>query len=808
MQIKNKLFLIIFYLLSLCLFNASIYAEEFDITAKEVIVEKDKEVLIGKGSVIVRDSEGKIIFADKITYKKSKEFLIAEGNVKIDDSEGNIINTNKATYDKIKDEITTFDSTELILKEGYKLSGKNIFYNTAKKLLQSDENSILSDIDGNVIEISMFQYDIKNYLFSSIGKIKILDVNKNKYFFKEIYVDTKKKEMIGSDISVVLDQENFGVSKESDPRFVANDIFVANNKTTLSKGVFTVCQKRDDQCPPWSLKAKKIIHDQTKKNIYYEHATLKVYDIPIFYFPKFFHPDPTVKRQSGFLFPYYTTSTTAGNGFGLPYYWAINNDKDFTFSPKYYANEHMLFLNEYRQAFKNGFLTFDTGYTEGFKNTSSTKTGGSRNHVFANLDLNLNQDESYDSNLTVKVQRTSNDTYFRNHNINTALVDSENTNLENEIEYNFAKDDMFVNVTGTMYENLRTDSNARYEYILPNIMFGKTFFTEKFGSFDFKSNALYNNYDVNKHKTFLTNDVIWKPSNRITKKGFVNSLEGMFRNTNYKAKETSDYKNAGTINEAQGVLAYKSSLPLKKDGINYSNLFSPNFMLRYAPGHMRDIRAKDVALNHTNLYALNKTSEIESGLSAILGFDFKTNEKNADGVEREKLSLSLGQVFNSEKNKDIPSKSSLDQRMSDVVGEINYNFSEIGKIDYKFSVDHNFNDLNYNEISTELNFGLVQFNLDYLEENNHVGSEHYASSGISLSFNEHNKLSFSTKKNFKTDSTELYDVGYQYEIDCLTAGLVYRREFYQDSDLEPNNTFMFTLTFVPFGSVNTPSQNQ
>ena len=40
------------------------------------------------------------------------------------------------------------------------------------------------------------------------------------------------------------------------------------------------------------------------------------------------------------------------------------------------------------------------------------------------------------------------------------------------------------------------------------------------------------------------------------------------------------------------------------------------------------------------------------------------------------------------------------------------------------------------------------------------------------------------KKNFKTDSTELYDLSYQYEIDCLSAGLVYRREFYHDSDIE------------------------
>ena len=39
----------------------------------------------------------------------------------------------------------------------------------------------------------MFQYHIEKNLFSSIGKIKIIDINKNKYFFKELHVDTKKK---------------------------------------------------------------------------------------------------------------------------------------------------------------------------------------------------------------------------------------------------------------------------------------------------------------------------------------------------------------------------------------------------------------------------------------------------------------------------------------------------------------------------------------------------------------------------------------------------------------------------------------
>ena len=127
--------------------------------------------------------------------------------------------------------------------------------------------------------------------------------------------------------------------------------------------------------------------------------------------------------------PFFTNSTTVGAGFALPYYWAISGNKDLTFSPKIYTKENVLFLNEYRQAFRNGFFTLDTSYTEGYKNTSSTKTTGSRNHIFADFNLNFNQDESYQSNLHLKIQRTSNDTYFKKHDINTALVAVSYTHL-------------------------------------------------------------------------------------------------------------------------------------------------------------------------------------------------------------------------------------------------------------------------------------------------------------------------------------------------------------------------------------------
>jgi len=809
MLIKNKIILIILCVLSFILSGLNLYADEFDISALEISVDNKNNIITGKGSVVVTDKSGKIIKAEKATYKKSNEFLIAEGSVEVYDNEGNILKTDKITYDKKIDVIIAFDNSELKINEGYKLLSNKIFYNNSKKIISSNQSSTLSDIDGNIVFLDMFEYQLEKNLFSSLGKIKVIDIKKNKYFFKELHVDTKKREMIGSDVSVILDQENFGVSKENDPRFVANDIFISKNKSTLSKGVFTVCKKRGDKCPPWSLRAKKIKHDKAKKTIYYENATLKVYNIPIFYFPRFYHPDPTVKRQSGFLVPFFSDSTALGTGFGLPYYWAISHDKDITFTPKIYAKENILFLNEYRQAFRNSFLTLDTSYTEGYKETSASKTEGSRNHVFAELDIDLSKNKSYESNLFFKLQKTSNDTYFKIHDINTTLVDSENVNLVNKVNYNFSKDDIYLNISGAMHEDLSKKSNAKYEYILPNILFGKSFLSEKFGTLDFKSNALYKNYKVNKHIASVTNDIIWTPGEKINKKGFINSLTGMITNTNYEATNTTDYKTTGTINELSGVLSFKSSLPLKKEGSDFSNVFSPTLMFRYAPGHMRDLSGEDISLKYNNLYSVNKTSIIEDGLSAIIGFDFKKNTKEKNGNTSEKYSVSMGQIFNLKENKDMPTGSSLDQKTSDIVGKINYNFSEIGNINYKFSLEDNLNNLNYNEISTNLSFGKVGFNLSYLEERNYIGKEHYINSGISLNFNDKNKFSFETKKNFKTDSTELYDISYQYINDCLTAGLVFRREFYEDSDsdIEPNDSLMFKITFVPFTGINTPAIN-
>ena len=64
-----------------------------------------------------------------------------------------------------------------------------------------------------------------------------------------------------------------------------------------------------------------------------------------------------------------------------------------------------------------------------------------------------------------------------------------------------------------------------------------------------------------------------------------------------------------------------------------------------------------------------------------------------------------------------------------------------------------------------------------------------------------------TKRNLITNSAEYYNLSYEYINDCLRAGLVYRREFYDDSELEAENSLMFKITFVPFGDISSPGFN-
>ena len=120
------------------------------------------------------------------------------------------------------------------------------------------------------------------------------------------------------------------------------------------------------------MEAEKITHDKINKDMIYKNAVLKIYDIPILYFPKFFHPDPTVDRRTGFLRPQLNSSNTLGSSIFVPYFVALDDDKDFTFKPTIFEDKVIL-QNEYRKVTENSSLISDFSLTKGYVSSNDNK---------------------------------------------------------------------------------------------------------------------------------------------------------------------------------------------------------------------------------------------------------------------------------------------------------------------------------------------------------------------------------------------------------------------------------------------------
>ena len=64
------------------------------------------------------------------------------------------------------------------------------------------------------------------------------------------------------------------------------------------------------------------------------------------------------------------------------------------------------------------------------------------------------------------------------------------------------------------------------------------------------------------------------------------------------------------------------------------------------------------------------------------------------------------------------------------------------------------------------------------------------------------------EKNRKNNLTEFYNLIYEYKNDCLVASLKYNKEYYNDSDLKPEEQLFFSISIVPFGKVDSININQ
>ena len=75
--------------------------------------------------------------------------------------------------------------------------------------------------------------------------------------------------------------------------------------------------RKDDKCPPWTIQATEMLHDNKRKP-FYDNAIVKVYDIPIFYIPRL-SSDQSVEEDLDFA-TFIFRLQKFGSGMSIPYF--------------------------------------------------------------------------------------------------------------------------------------------------------------------------------------------------------------------------------------------------------------------------------------------------------------------------------------------------------------------------------------------------------------------------------------------------------------------------------------------------------
>jgi LPS-assembly protein len=772
------------------------FSQEFIFKTKKIeITESGKLIIATYGKAVSIDGDLEIS-ADKFKYDKNKNILNVNGNGSILKKSQNLkIFFNDAIIDQNNSIIQANGNVKILNNENnLKIVSDSIFYNQNQNYIKSDTKTNIQDSYQNYYLVDRFFYEINKDLVK-VENLLYRDFQNNELRTSIAYINTKTNRLFGKDISV--DLNNKILENKNEPRLKGNSIINDDEYSKINKGIFTTCKKRDG-CPPWQLSADKIQHDKKKKIIKYENAVLRIYDVPVMYFPKFFHPDPTVKRQSGFLIPSFNNSNNSSNYLNVPYFLAVAENKDFTFSPRFYSNNKFLFQTEYRQVgLRSDHIANFSFFKENNKNLN--------NHFFYKFDKILSFKNFEESQLDFKLQQTSDQTYIKKNKIDSELIDNENI-MENSLNLSLYSNDFSIDIETTAYENLSKTQSDKYEFIFPKIDFVKKIpnKTSLNGDFSFSSENLVRNYNTNIFENSNINDLIFSSYPKISNLGFYNNYEFKIKNSNTYGKKSEIFKNKES-SYVSGLLQLNSSLPLIRKNKNFQEILKPKLSFKMAPAHTKDYKKDETNIDITNLFSLNrinKNDTIEGGLSLAYGTDYLVLSQKDN---RELLSFKAANNLRLNDNSDLTHSNQIGQKTSNFFTETLFNPNDFLNIKYKTAIKNNLSEISNESFITEFKIKNFTTSFDYLNENDTNQKKSYLANTSTYNLNNFNSLIFSTREDKTTNLTEFYKLIYQYKNDCLAASIEYNKDYYNDRDLKTEESIFFKLSIIPFGESSSPN---
>jgi LPS-assembly protein len=289
---------------------------------------------------------------------------------------------------------------------------------------------------GRVLRAREIRFDRNANRIFARGDVAIVEADGRVVFAEETELTDDLREGVARDIRALLAEGG---------RFAANGARRTDGRITdMRRGVYSTCDscpQNPERPPLWQIRADRVVHDQEAKTVEYFDATMQIAGVPVVYVPYFSHADPSVRRQSGFLFPDFGSSKYLGGFFRQPYYWAISPQADATIAPMITTRQNVPFFGEYRQRFNSGFFT-----VRGSGTIDNDQEG--RGHIFSTGRFSI--DETWRAGWNL--QRSSDRDYLRQYRVGN--LDSSAALVTTPFVEGFGRN-FYVRADSFLYQSLR-----------------------------------------------------------------------------------------------------------------------------------------------------------------------------------------------------------------------------------------------------------------------------------------------------------------------------------------------------------------
>lgn len=700
--------------------------------------------------------------------------------------------------------ITSFMDKKTQTKQSVEKETEDIYFSADEMIDNKELQTITAVGDVNIIrkdqtlKADKVIYNQKDDIVTAVGNVSIMQADGTVVFSDYVELDDQMTKGHMTDVRIIMKDETRIAAKKF--RKLANDNKVMEN---VVYSPCDVCQTKD---PLWQIKARKVKHDAENQNIYYNDAFLEVKGVPVFYTPFLSHPDPTVKRRSGFLAPTIGSSSYLGGFLQPRYFWNISEHEDLVFSPMLSYDKGIVWDGQYRKYFYNGDIDVLGSFLH---DDDKDKNRGSlfmkaryeiNDYWLADADINYASDSLYLKDLS--------------------LPDKDNTWLTSRLRMQGFDNRNYAAVEAYYYKlvsyNLREADknefnrrNLNKPFVAPLITYENISDVGPYGAYtktnlDFAS--IYREDDVSTQRASMINSWVLPYTSPYGEKyRLVASIKSdLYYVDSYTNEENEQF--TGSVGRVFPQVGLEWRLPFVKATENSRQILEPVVVAVAAPngGNKADKipneDSQDIELSDANILNLDRYpgyDRNDTGSRISYGINWSSY-----GNILGRTSAFIAQSYKFNKDESFTEEIDENNNFTDYVGRIYAAPSDYLDLTYRFRLDREDFDFNYSELGTSFGPDMLRAYVSYIYLQKNDAAETFYDS------RERKELYISLTAKLTRDwSLTIYnrqDLAYKggsiehggeliYEDECLK--LITDVHRYHSNDPEYEGNYEFTVSF-------------